>query len=353
VVNFRRLLELGKVFEIIHEFIKATAIAALTLVVVGSLQQLVYSVVAVTFILGLYGLHETSHDKLEISDFRLLIDLLNDDEGSVGARVENPNRILKAITRSSSRARRCRTLFIGIAMTLVCGLSWWFLFTSWTTGEELGDFWIAVLGVMDSDDQAYRAGMLLIGSLLIGLHICFEWLRWRETQCIMPPLDAACKTYWDPQLHGVPPGYGLFGLPSMWFSSREAYDDLRLWIAYATGCERIRVTKIFPEEMANLALESSLSGRLRRTLLRAKLYDARTGEFSTRVRMAAGATAAVGAGPEPASMQIVPRPVAAGELPEELGIDLVMYDRLPGRYLKPEEEYTDAVMKSATTNGNL
>eukprot|EP00928_Gymnodinium_smaydae_P005240 TRINITY_DN11799_c0_g1_i2.p1 TRINITY_DN11799_c0_g1~~TRINITY_DN11799_c0_g1_i2.p1 ORF type:complete len:681 (-),score=115.23 TRINITY_DN11799_c0_g1_i2:70-2040(-) len=340
VVNFRRLLELGKVFNIIHEFIKATAIAALTLVVVGSLQQLVYSVISVSAILFLYGIHESSYDTLEISDFRQLIELVTDDEGPPHARQENPNRILKAITRSNSRTRRIRTAFVGLVMTTICCVSWGVLFRAWTSGDALDGVWLALLGDVESGDQAYRAGMLLVGSLLIGLHLSFEWLRWRETQCIMPTVPSNPSMNWDPQMHGVPPGYRWFGLPSMWFSSREAYVDLKLWIEFAIGCERREVSKIFPEEMAFLALEPGNAGRLRRALLRSKLYHARTGRFMTRAELSASAGTN--------SNRSEPRAVRATEAPEELAIELVMYDRMPGRYLRPEEEYTCGVMKSAS-----
>merc|ERR1712187_1023845 len=89
---------------------------------------------------------------------------------------------------------------------------------------------------------------------------------------------------WDPKTMGAPTWWRLGGLPSMWFTSRKAYDDLRLWISSAMEPELgVVISKIFPEEAALLAIEDAeYAEQLSYSLWHAKLYDAVNNKFMTR-----------------------------------------------------------------------
>lgn len=90
----------------------------------------------------------------------------------------------------------------------------------------------------------------------------------------MPYWNRARRVPWDPVAHGIPHRFRWLGLPSMWFTTTDAYADLSLWIEQAKGRPHERkVNKIFPEEMALFSLQASGACQLRRTLRHAKLYS--------------------------------------------------------------------------------
>merc|ERR1712178_116458 len=99
------------------------------------------------------------------------------------------------------------------------------------------------------------------------------------------PQDSTTNMPWDPrQKHRLPSSYRWFGLPSMWFTSRDAYNDLRLWITLSRSQKEAThvVTKIFPEEMALFALDPDNACDLRRTLKHAKLFSLADWKFLLR-----------------------------------------------------------------------
>jgi len=311
VVNFRRLLEMLKFFAIIHELMKSTAIAALTLVAAGSVLELAYSFIFVAVLLSLFGVHFTHHDTMDVSDFSAMTCLVEDDKGVWNGRlVSNPNHLFKALSLSHRGAWRRA---ITCTFTLLCLIMWIVLFTDWwgwlETGTSLTDF----LG------GGSYATLLLIGTSMLFLHIAFEWLYWRETQCVMPPpiLDSIDG---DDEGLELPPSYCWLGLPSMWFTSAEAYNDLRLWIANAKRLGDARAPRIFPAEMAIFALDAKGSCQLRSALLHAKLYSEQDSTFLTRRHSSCGQ----------------PRSLGCREEPEELGMDLVFYDNQSDEFSQPE-----------------
>merc|ERR1711879_1057992 len=97
----------------------------------------------------------------------------------------------------------------------------------------------------------------------------------------------------------------------MWFTSVEAKDDLCLW---ATRAKLLRdgghASKLFPEQMAVFALEASGGCHLRKALLRAKLFSAERRALLKRQDVKSGCT----------------RRLAYAEDPEELNIEMVLYD---------------------------
>lgn len=310
VVNFRRLMELQKVFAIIHELIKSTAIAALTLVLAGNVWQLGYSVLFVAILFVMYGFHAAHYDTMDISDYHHLVDLLEDDHGVCGGRsIDNPNRLLKALTLARTGRRR-RAVLIILLFGLLCSGMWSMVAYSWTM--ELTE------GVWSIGDEFY-ATLLLVGTLMLLFHTVFEWLYWRETQCVMPWWNRQLKEPWDPARHGIPRRFRWFGLPSMWFTCGSAYSDLSLWIQHAKGQWRgKKVNKVFPEEMALFSLHASGACQLRRTLQHAKLYSVQRCSFLTREGDA----------------NALPK----GSDPEELQINFVFFDTQSKEYMQPEEE---------------
>jgi hypothetical protein len=126
VVNFRRLVEIQKVLSLLHLIIKSTAIATLTLVSCGAWTDYLTSCLFVGSVLGIYAVHEMRHDGMDIEDYKALSGLMEDDNGTYrGANgeaidVQNPNRLLKALTLSKkSRAPEA----IGHNHNLSCLLS--------------------------------------------------------------------------------------------------------------------------------------------------------------------------------------------------------------------------------------
>lgn len=330
VVNFRRLVQVQKILALIHEFIQSTAIATLTLVAAANASQLLFSILFVTLVLAMFAVHEMRYDGMDIEDYKSLVDLLEDDNGkSHGVIVENPNRLLKGLSLSHNRKRRGRAFITVFCAILVVSLVWINIFWSWANPPDED----SVLGFFDEHDRTVQATLLLVGTAMVLFHISFEWLYWRETQCVMPtmPGDRGQRS-WDPRAtaDGVPRQYLWFGLPSMWFTSREAYDDLRLWITYSCKHSNHIVTKIHPEELALFALKPEGAGYVRRTLDDAKLFSIGKWEFFKRDKRG------------------VPKPVQNGEEPEKLGMSFVFFDRASEQFLQPEEDYQSGMMRLLT-----
>lgn len=85
-------------------------------------------------------------------------------------------------------------------------------------------------------DIEHYVTLLLVGTLMLLCHFIYEGLYAREFKYIMPAKDLGngASRPWDIALDGVPGGNmnWLFGLPCVWFSTREAYEDLRIWVPH-------------------------------------------------------------------------------------------------------------------------
>jgi hypothetical protein len=356
VVNFRRLVQVQKVLSLIHLIIKSTAIASLTLVSSAYWTDLLSSIVFVVLVLALYAVHEFRHDRMDISDYKNLGRLLEDDHGfRNGQEVQNPNRLLKALSLGSDHSRRARAVLTIIVSALISLAMWASVLFCWESQADGGELW---LGLFNEHDVTMQATQLLIGSVMVCFHVSYELLYWRETQAVMP-WDATRNMPWDPrekQGQGLHLSHRWLGLPSMWFTSREAYDDLRLWITLSRSKHESShvVTKISPEEMALFALDPDNAGDLRQTLKHAKLFSLSDWKFLVR---------------DPASgeqdncpvrwshrtrgrMQPL-RPVNTSEEPEELGIELALFDNATGQFLEPHPhaEYRSSLMQLVRTPG--
>jgi hypothetical protein len=348
VVNFQRLIAVQKVLSLIHLMIKSTAIATFTLV---DSADMVFSIVFLTCALAIYAIHEIRYDGIDIEDYKAVCGLLGDDDafytGDDGELilVANPNRLLKGVTLSKNHVRRRRSLLTMFAVSGVLITIWISVFWSWTAPAPDIGVWHALY---HNRDVQVMAEQMLIGTVMLMFHCTFEWLYWRETQCVMP-WDDDLNMPWDPRPRkrhggkGVPPMYSWFGLPSMWFTSRETYDDVRLWITLATSKNpntHLR-TKIFPEELALFAINPDNACDLRKTLKEAKLFSLADLEFRTRSKEDSSAASLDNGTSTPLHRALQP-----GEEPEELQVDLVLYDIKNAQFLEPHEhqEYRSGVM---------
>jgi hypothetical protein len=231
----------------------------------------------------------------------------------------------------SRRSRAFITIFCAVCIVL---LVWVNIIWAWASLAE-DEKW---LGVFNEDDRMVQATLLLVGTAMVAFHITFEWLYWRETQCVMPMVeDTTVRRALDPRRSGdgVPRQYRWFGLPSMWFTSREGYDELRLWITLSRHDNHQIVTKIHPEEMALFALKPQGAAYLRRTLANAKLFNVGTWEFLTR------------------DGGNIPRPVQKGECPDQLGMSFVLFDRASEQFLQPDHDYHGGLMRLLTRTGTF
>mmetsp|Transcript_10703 Transcript_10703/g.30494 ORF Transcript_10703/g.30494 Transcript_10703/m.30494 type:complete len:265 (+) Transcript_10703:1-795(+) len=240
--------------------------------------------------------------------------------------------------------------------------------------------WYCALGWVEPDevwDIEHYVTLLLVGTLMLLCHFIYEGLYAREFKYIMPAKDLGngASRPWDIALDGVPGGNmnWLFGLPCVWFSTREAYEDLRIWVTLASGLpngngdeapsqakarHQHTVWQVFFEEMAVYALEDcDCAARLRKSLLLAKLYDKQSKRFLRRL---------VPGEDEPRGVATVTMTnlhstctdgrdtflpvdvVADKHQPEELAIELLFYDNRSGEVWIPnipQEAETDAPMR--------
>jgi hypothetical protein len=341
VVNFRRLMIIIKACEIVHELIKSTGIAALTLVGAFNIWEMSWSLLFVAVLMFLFVFNIRRMHTMDSDKYKRLADLLEDDDpdpNTNGGQWRNPNRYLKALMlqrrgRCLRRLGRRRRAFLGTSfIALLCAAAWTVLVWEWVTDDVFDDErWGG------EESMRFYSALLLIGTLMFLFYVAFEAMYWRETQSVMPmKWDGAKWVPWDVKYDGVPPQFRWFGLPSMWFSSQKAKSDLILWSNLATTTHEQRsagrtVDKLYPEEMAVLSLDSRVIGQLRGALKNAKLFqcDQRCGGGRFLTRRARS-------GEAPGELS-EPRKVDCGEVPEELGVQLILYDAQNPAYSVAEE----------------
>jgi len=353
VVNFRRLIEIKEKLDIIHEVIKATTIALLTLLAVQSGVHLLYDVVFLALGIALYSVHEMRHDTMDVDDFRRVVGLLGNDgdelleDAQVVGRLENPNRCLQGLSFSRNGRRRlfsylCVLFFVGLV-----AFSWGLTVCTWTLEYD----WHSSLGISElpsNEELEHYVTLLLVGTVMLVCHVVFELIYLREFEYFMPLKNGVP---WDVADDGMPAGNmnWLFGLPCVWFTSRAAYDDLRIWVTLAAhegsvGSGKISrpthrsqkvVSKVFSEELACFALEDQgCAARLRKCLLTSKLYDKNTKRFLRRVgdhEIAARSRPSVNVyfnrqSSKQGLEEFRQVDFSKGEMPAELSIELLFYD---------------------------
>merc|ERR1711865_859637 len=101
------------------------------------------------------------------------------------------------------------------------------------------------------------------------LHIVFEIVNFNEACSVMPRTSQ--NAIWDPRTDGVPLRHRLFGLPGLWFTSKEALDDFKYWVDLVSA--NISVSKIYPQELAHFVLLGDGERReVQNSLKNAKLF---------------------------------------------------------------------------------
>jgi len=263
VINFRRLVTIDLFFNLVHELIKSTAIAAFTLVAADSPNQAGFTITFIVLVFFLYARHEALFDGFDIEDVVKLVPLLaQDDDQCEGT---NPNRLLKSL---SLRSRR--TMFWGgwlvHATILFASILGWFSIRSWNILFELSEdaahlglferFSLQVIG--DGNDAGILAMQLIILDIMFALELVFEYMLWREMFLGMPSSpEGSASLVWDPRRHGVPRSYWLLGLPSMWFTTPDAMRSFKKYVVSAQlgAQESMDGIEVYPEELARYALK--------------------------------------------------------------------------------------------------
>jgi len=279
VVNARRLIQAHKTLEIMHELIKSTAVAALTLAAAGTQRQFRVTLMFIACVVIIYALHDRRWDRLDVEDMRTLLPLLSDDiEPESKVEVDNPNRVLKAMSYTDTSLWFWLKLAIHILGFIMCSFAWMILVVHWGLwGQDRPEIVAWKESFIKEEDDGNVVGMqVMVGSLMFVLHMVFEFANYYEMCCVMP--RTAGHGVWDPRKHGIPWRYRFLGLPSMWFTSNEALHDLKYWIDTANPVSR--VSQIYPQEIAFYAmLGHDEREHLHTALKSAKLFDGSRRKF--------------------------------------------------------------------------
>jgi hypothetical protein len=270
VVNVDRVASVNEWLLLLNEFVKSTAIAALTLVAAGSGIQLRNTVIFLVMVMLVFQDHNAKYDRLDIDDFIATIPL-NPDMPR-----DNPNQVLRSMGVRSGKFGEIWNVASYIFEFLTLAMVW-IVFVHHQAHEfqdleedKIGFVALAHAVAPTEDDLSAVAMQTLVFTLMWCLHLTFTLIHIYETKAVMPMTSSG--KVWDVRKDGVPCKFALLGLPSMWFSCAEAYDDLVSWVdALKSGT----AFEIFPEELGMLALKGSEEerGALALNLLEAKKYD--------------------------------------------------------------------------------
>lgn len=288
VINVRRLIDAQETLNLLHELIRSTSIAALTLVSAQTLRQFRSTMVFLASTLLIFRRHDRHWDMLDVKDVEMLLPLIADDDDND---TSNPNSLLKVMSTAENKVWRYMGRLVHLVGGYLCVWAWLICGRQWASGaiNEFGEIDESVGGdllgrwlqyfVFTEDDGISFSMQVGVGSLMFLLHLAFEILYYHETCAVMP--RTASNGIWDPRTDGLPWRYQIMGLPSMWFTSKEAKEDLKYWIDQASPNKH--VVQIFAQELAYYAVGSD-SGRmaLQRALKESKLFDGRRREFTDR-----------------------------------------------------------------------
>lgn len=265
VVNVRRLILVRQLFEVLHMFISSIALAALTMVRAGSARQTRTSCCFLAGTVILFRMHSSRYDlttiKALLQLYPLLVEDVNDHDGQAMC-----NRVLKGLhllKRHEFNAWREKPfVFPALVATAFIGVSILWIAYGWR--------WEAIAKTQDDSETLGRS--LLVFMFMFLIHICFELVyRW-ETRYIMPSTPSG--SVWDPRRDGLPGLCSVLGLPSMWFTSAETYEDVLQWVELSQAESTAPSERLFPEELALLAVSSEEKRQeLQRELKQARLYD--------------------------------------------------------------------------------
>ena len=134
VVNVIRLSSTLETLNLVHEFIKNTAIAAITLVAVSSPNQAFCTCIFLVCIAVIYMDHEIRYDRLAIADLEESLAFWPDEPAS------NHNRFLQALT-GSSRSQLWKGRASDVLQLFILGIAWFVVLYAWdqkvTTNVDL------------------------------------------------------------------------------------------------------------------------------------------------------------------------------------------------------------------------
>lgn len=283
VINTRRLIDAQETLVLFHELLSSTAIAALTLVNAGTVRQLASTCWFLSYTTPIFILHLSQWDMLDISDIATLMPLLSDDDEDLhGKVVANPNRLLKAVSFSSSLLGHYFRFFFNIIwflvlafMLLICSRD--LKLTKFEEGDSIDE--ILNVFVATEEDMEVLNMQVFVGFLMFMVHCFFEFYYYHDTCSVMP--RTVSNGIWDPRTDGLPWRFRVLGLPSMWFTSQDALEDLKHWIDLAVPTSR--VVSIYPQEIAYYTLAGSEERvAVQSALKNSKLFDGRQREFVDR-----------------------------------------------------------------------
>lgn len=265
VVNVRRLCETREALELLHECLLTTAVAALTLVSAGTKLQLQNTVLFIICVISVFTIHNHRHDRWAIDDFTSIIQLQPPLPG------DHENRILRSLTVGRSQLQRILGKALGASLIGVLVFLWWIIKERWAMSPE--EFLVNVPWASDivdtEDDFAALSMQLVVLTFMFFLHVIYCLIHIYETQMVMP-FDEDGHV-WDVRAKGVPCRFQIFGLPSMWFASETAKQDLLRSVGELH--HGIVTSELFPEELALYALEGD---EKQREDLARNLKEART-----------------------------------------------------------------------------
>lgn len=271
VVNLRRLMSSLEVLEILHEFVKNTAIAAFTLVAASTMTQLRNTTMFLLGVFFLYTEHEKCHDYLDIRDFKILV---RHYPGEPTA--DNPNQVLKALeTRTRWGGPLVKIL---LHFVVLCMLAFtWYNSTAWydaqCNDDDCENVDMQRIVVTEEDDLEFASMQVIVLSVMYIFCCLFNAIHFYEMGWYMPTRKDG--KVWDVRTRGSPKRFMLFGYPSMWFSNKQAKDDMREWVDALRP--NTKVYQIFPEELGMLAIDEDEDMRklVIANLKHARYYDSK------------------------------------------------------------------------------
>lgn len=290
VINVRRLIATQKNLALLHELIKSTAIAALTLAQAGTRRQFFNTSMFLLVMIVTWAMHDNRWDRVDIDDLHTLMPLLTDDtESRSGEHTPNPNRLLKGMSITGSPVWGWLWRLLHLTGVTLCTISWAVLARYWWMVDRIEDdelqnpmasfIDVIIFNTIQTEDDGLSLGMqVMVGTLMLLLHLIFEFLVLRETSGVMPKNG---EKIWDPRQDGLPLRYRFLGLPSMWFTTSDVQHDMKHWVELSNPTSH--VAEIYPQEIAYMALSGDGERvTLHQALRDAKLFDGHRREFVTR-----------------------------------------------------------------------
>lgn len=253
VINFRRLIWVTELLNLVHELIKSTAIAALTLLAAASRGQMLCSFVFIGLVFITYARHEMVHDSMDIQDVNSLVPLMDEDDFP-GSKAGS-EKLLRSVSLYSRQSLHFigRTVYFVLIVVSIFG---WLCQHAGSsalatpTGTSLDSLQSLSLALLNTDeDFSHMAMQLFILNVMIALEVIFEYILWRETAHVYAEDPR-------PSVAERPQSWCL-GLPSLWFTSHDGLQELKSKVVEAQMRTNVdpNEMEIYPHELARYALQ--------------------------------------------------------------------------------------------------